>query len=145
MSTSKQLIIIYNADSTVRGKLNYAFRKLSSNSSDNPACAACDLTHGGLSLSEAPGWTMVKSEIESQQWKVTQWHRDEVEVSVKEWVQANGVRYPVALSRAQDGTSQEPKLVADSAELAKCAGDATKLYALLSEKGLVHQGSQPSL
>ena len=44
MSTKPQIIIIYNADSTVRGKLNYAYKKLSSSSSEEPVCGACEIT-----------------------------------------------------------------------------------------------------
>ena len=73
MSLTKQLLIIYNADASLRGKLNYAIRKLSASSSETPACAACDITHGGLSLKESPGWTSVKQSIEAQGWQVVQW------------------------------------------------------------------------
>ena len=139
MSNERQLIIIYNADASLRGKVSYAFRKLSTSTSDGPACAACDITHGGLSLNEIPGWTKVKGEIEAQGLTVVQWHRDEVEGGVKEWVQSNGVRYPAALSRDQGGSPEDMKLVADSGELAGCVGDANLFMKLLKEKGVMQE------
>ena len=39
---------------------------------------ACDITHGGLSLSESQGWVETKKEIEQADMKVVQWHRDEI-------------------------------------------------------------------
>jgi len=85
-------------------------------------------------LSEVPKWKETKHEIESQGWRVLQWHRDEVEAPVKEWVTTQSVRYPTVLSREASGEIQR---VADSGELASCAGDATKLIQLLKEKGLM--------
>ncbi|KAI7080622.1 hypothetical protein KC343_g20867, partial [Hortaea werneckii] len=118
MSASKQLIIIYNADSTIRGKLQYAYRKLSSSGPD-PACAACDITHGGLSLSEVPGWQKAKADIEAQGWKVTQWHRDEIEPGVKSWIDQEQVRYPTVLAKGQTD-EKDIRQVMDPAELAEC-------------------------
>lgn len=140
MASQKQLIIIYNANSSVRGKLTYAFNKLSK-SGDEPECAACDITHGGLSLKEAPGWVTAKKEIESQGWKVIQWHRDEVEQDVKDWVKNQDKRYPIIVSRSGGEIEQ----VADSGDLGVCAGDATKLLGLLKEKNLVDSGEESSL
>lgn len=134
------LIIIYNADSTWRGKAAYAYRKLSSSKTDEPACGACDITHGGLSLNETPNWTHTKREIESQGFKVKQWHRDEVERDVKEWLTSKGVRYPVVIK--QDGGLE---VVADSSELAQCAGDATRLVEILRRKGVLSEGSKAEL
>lgn len=78
--TQQTLYIIYNADSTAMGKLRYGFRKLSSKPSDQPACAACDITHGRtLSLTESPAWVAARQEIEARAGvKVVQWHRNEV-------------------------------------------------------------------
>lgn len=141
MATSQHIIVIYNADSTLRGKLTYAYRKLSTSSSKSPACAACDITHGGLSLSEVPGWKKAKMEIERQGCRVSQWHRDEVEASVKQWVKNQNLRYPLVLARGDD----HHQLVADSSELASCAGDAAKLLDLLKDKGVISGTAQPSL
>ena len=136
-TTPTQLLIIYNADSSIRGKITYAYRKLSSSSNQDPACAACDITHGGLSLKEVPGWTEAKRDIESQGVKVVQWHRDEVEDDVKNWVTAEGVRYPTVLVRNGERGAEGVRVVADSADLASCAGDATKLVGMLKEKGVL--------
>lgn len=141
MVTPSDLIVIYNANGTALGKLTYAWNKIKSSSKDEPACAACDITHGGLSLNEVPGWKVVKDEIERNGTRVVQWHRDEVDDVVREWVKANDVRYPVVLRR----TSDKIELVADSGELAGCAGDANKLLDLLKKKGFVEGNAQPSL
>lgn len=145
MATAKpQIIIIYNADSTIRGKINYVYRKISSSSEENPACAACDLTHGGLSLKEVPGWVKTKQEIESKGYEVIQWHRDEIKPDVKDWVKENTVRYPVVLSREKPDASKDLRVVADSSELASCAGDATKLVEILKSKDLLQDSSSTS-
>ncbi|TKA33373.1 hypothetical protein B0A50_00926 [Salinomyces thailandicus] len=142
MTSSKTLIIIYNADSTIRGKLQYAYRKLSSSSPD-PACAACDITHGGLSLSEVPGWKNAKSDIEARGWKVIQWHRDEIEPEIKSWIQKEKIRYPTVLVKGQTDVT-DTRQVMDSAELAECAGDAMKMVETLKKKAVLADGVQHS-
>ncbi len=83
---SKTLYILYNADASVLGKLNYGYRKLrQSKDCDDPACAACDITHGGLSLKETPEWVEVKKEIEGSGLEIVQWHRDEISANVMLW------------------------------------------------------------
>ena len=144
MATPTQLLIIYNADSTLRGKLTYAYRKISSSPAQDPACAACDITHGGLSLKEVPGWTKAKSDIEGQGVHVVQWHRDEIEADVKTWIGENGVRYPVVLAREGKEGVKGLKVVVDYSELAECAGDATRLVAILREKRVLPGGEQAS-
>ena len=67
------LYILYNATASPFGKLDYAFRKLTSRSSD-PPCSACDLTHGGLRLTETKAWSATKKRIPAD---VRQLHRDE--------------------------------------------------------------------
>ena len=142
MSEKGDLLIIYNADSTLRGKVTYAYRKLSSKQT---ACAACDITHGGLSLSEVPKWKETKQQIESQGWKVLQWHRDEVEQPVKEWIQANSIRYPTVLLRSKDDDGANLKMLADTGELVECAGDATRLLELLNKKNVTGETKTSSL
>lgn len=133
MTSKQDLIIIYNADSTIRGKLAYAYRKVTSSSKENPACAACDITHGGLSLDEVAGWKDAKKKIESEGFRVLQWHRDEVEEPVKQWAKSNDQRYPLVLLR-KDG---EMTLVADTPDLVSCAGDPNQLVEKLKEKKLI--------
>lgn len=145
MATATQLLIIYNADASIRGKLAYAYRKLSSSSDQDPACAACDITHGGLSLKEVPGWTTAKREIEAQGVQVLQWHRDEIEGDVKRWIGEQGIRYPVVLVRTGHEGVRDLKVVANSGELASCAGDATRLVRLLREKGVLQAATTSSL
>ncbi len=83
-SPSQTLYVLYNADASVMGKLRYSYRKITCPKDADPECAACDITHGGLSLKETPSWLEVKNEIEnSTGMKVTQWHRDELSSPVR--------------------------------------------------------------
>ncbi|KAL8631187.1 hypothetical protein Q9189_003128 [Teloschistes chrysophthalmus] len=75
------LYILYNADASVMGKLSYSYRKLTSKDPDKPACAACDITHGGLHLDETSQWKTAKAEIvgSGAVKEVKQLHRDELD------------------------------------------------------------------
>lgn len=80
---SQVLYILYNADASMMGKLSYGFRKVTCSKDAPPECAACEITHGGLSLKETPAWQSAKATIESSgQLSVVQWHRDEMDDSV---------------------------------------------------------------
>lgn len=81
--TNQTIYVLYNADASVMGKLRYGYRKTACPADGEPECAACDITHGGLSLKETPSWLEVKKEIEdSSDTKVVQWHRDELSPQV---------------------------------------------------------------
>lgn len=67
------LYILYNANASPIGKLGYAFRKIASSSSQ-PACSACDLTHGGLRFNETKEWSATKKRIDAN---IQQLHKDE--------------------------------------------------------------------
>lgn len=71
---STTIYILYNAKASLLGKLNYACRKISA-PADESACAACDLTHGGLRLNESEEWKATKQQIPVQ---VKQLHKDEL-------------------------------------------------------------------
>ncbi|RYO75177.1 hypothetical protein DL764_010571 [Monosporascus ibericus] len=80
--TSHTLYVLYNADASVMGKLRYGYRKITCPKNAESECAACDITHGGLSLKETPPWVEAKKEIESlSDAKVVQLHRDELSPS----------------------------------------------------------------
>jgi len=72
------IYILYNAKASLFGKLTYACRKLSA-PADQSACAACDLTHGGLRLNESDEWKATKQKIPAQ---VRQLHTDELTAEV---------------------------------------------------------------
>lgn len=72
--SSSTIYILYNAKASLFGKLNYACRKISA-PADQSACAACDLTHGGLRLSESEEWKATKQKIPAQ---IKQLHTDEL-------------------------------------------------------------------
>jgi hypothetical protein len=84
-TSSKTLYIVYNADATIMGKIRYGYRKITCPEDAEPTCAACEITHGGLSLKETPEWVTAKTQIEaSSALKVVQWHRDELSSEVSE-------------------------------------------------------------
>ncbi|KAF1832029.1 hypothetical protein BDW02DRAFT_632354 [Decorospora gaudefroyi] len=137
---SRTLYVLYNADASVMGKLKYGYRKICHSSEENPACAACDITHGGLSLKETPAWVEAKKEIEAESgYKVVQWHRDELSNEMKKFIESKGVSYPTIVSNQADGDFAE---VMNSSELAECKGDAQKVLARLREKGIMQQQKQ---
>jgi hypothetical protein len=92
-----------------------------------PILIGIEISSGGLSLKEVPGWIKTKQDIEAKGFEVIQWHRDEIKPDVKDWIKTSGVTYPVVLARTKPEASEDLKVVADTKELASCAGDATKL------------------
>ena len=155
---SKILYVLYNADATVMGKLRYGYRKITCPKDSDPVCAACDITHGGLSLSESTGWVMAKQKIEDIAGiKVVQWHRDEISAEVrrtgrsfsclagqlnclqlKDYLKAHGIRYPAVLVGS---SANQFELVMDSSELAGCKGDPEAFLKNLNGKGIVQDSS----
>ena len=75
------IYIVYNAKASVVGKLTYVYRKVKA-PKDESICAACDLTHGGINLTETEDWKKTKAKIGAD---VKQLHLDELteEVSSK--------------------------------------------------------------
>lgn len=79
----RTLYIVYNANGSVMGKITYAYRKLNCDKDSASPCAACDITHGGLSLKETPEWVQTKAEIQkSLNLQVKQQHQDELSPEV---------------------------------------------------------------
>ncbi len=72
------IYILYNANASALGKVQYAYRKMTA-PADNSPCAACDLTHGGLRFSETKNWTETRNRIAAE---VKQVHRDEASQEV---------------------------------------------------------------
>lgn len=71
--------ILYNANASILGKVQYAYRKITAPATDSP-CSACDLTHGGLRLTETPMWSSTKKRIGAE---VRQLHKDEADREVR--------------------------------------------------------------
>lgn len=143
-----RLYILYNADASIMGKLNYGYRKLCKpSSSTNPACAACDITHGGLSLSESEQWTSAKADMMKDYGaglKISQLHRDEVKEPLKTWIMQTGVKYPaVVRSRGDQDSVDSFELLVTREELAQCGGEPKALVKILRGKGTF--GEQASL
>ncbi|KAL1796005.1 hypothetical protein ACET3X_006229 [Alternaria dauci] len=138
---SGTLYVLYNADASIIGKLRYGYRKICHSTEGNPACAACDITHGGLSLKETPAWLEMKRVIEAESgYTIVQWHRDELSDEVKDFVKSNTVRYPTIISKGAGGSLTE---VMNSSELAACKGDAQNFISRLREEGVIQQ-TKPS-
>lgn len=80
------ILIIYNATTTLLGKITYSYRHITCKGSENPACAACDITHGGLHLDETKEWKAAKAELlksyDGAGVEVRQLHRDELDKNV---------------------------------------------------------------
>ncbi|KAL2049399.1 hypothetical protein ABVK25_010303 [Lepraria finkii] len=126
------LYILYNADASLMGKLNYGYRKCTA-PKDKPACSACDITHGGLHLDETAAWKEAKAEIASKgDVEVKQKHRDELSSDVRSFVEKNKLNYPMVLSGDEKG---DLRVTMDSQELASCGGNAQQFVAKLREKG----------
>lgn len=147
-TTSKPstLYILYNADASLLGKLNYGYRKICTPSSaENPACAACDITHGGLSLNETPEWSTAKKSIEADGVKVTQWHRDEMSKELRTWFEGSGAKYPAIVRSSEKEGGEAYELVLGREELAGCGGDPHVLVKKLRGKGVLNNGETASL
>ncbi len=95
---SSTIYIIYNAKGSILGKLNYACRKLTAPSDSSP-CAACDFTHGGLSLSETAQWKETKKQIGAD---VKQLHIDELSQEVRPPFTIFNLRSPTAAPRSEE-------------------------------------------
>ncbi|KAL8692677.1 MAG: hypothetical protein Q9218_002350 [Villophora microphyllina] len=127
------LYILYNADASVMGKLSYGYRKLTSKDPDKPACAACDITHGGLRLDETAQWKSVKADfVKSGAVKeVKQLHRDELDTETKAFVQSQSLQYPMVLAQREAG---ELRVVMDEKQLAGFKGDSHAFLQILKER-----------
>lgn len=80
MSENSTIIyIIYNANGSILGKVQYAYAKLTCPKDAESPCAACDLTHGGLKLHESDEWKATKKQIPAM---VRQLHLDELDSEV---------------------------------------------------------------
>ncbi|KAL8764543.1 MAG: hypothetical protein Q9209_007974 [Squamulea sp. 1 TL-2023] len=127
------LYILYNADASIMGKLSYGYRKLTSRDPNKPACAACDITHGGLHLDETSQWKSAKAELvgSGAVKDVRQLHRDELDAEVRGFVQAQGLGYPMVLAKGEGGGL---RCVVSSEELAGFKGDPRVFMQRVREK-----------
>ncbi|KAI4128436.1 MAG: hypothetical protein LQ347_004180 [Umbilicaria vellea] len=111
------IYILYNANASILGKVQYAYRKITAPPTDSP-CAACDLTHGGLRLTETPMWSSAKKRIGAE---VRQLHKDEANREILDFVRDQHATYPLILAR---GTPEDAlKVVMTTSELAGCSKD----------------------
>lgn len=81
MSANSTIIyILYNANGSILGKVKYGYEKLCAPKDGPSPCAACDLTHGGLRLSESEQWKETEKQIAA---KVVKLHLDELDQEVR--------------------------------------------------------------
>ncbi|KAI4085980.1 MAG: hypothetical protein LQ344_007951 [Seirophora lacunosa] len=127
------------------GKLSYGYRKLTAKDPDNkPACAACDITHGGLHLDETAQWKAAKAEVvrSGAVADVKQFHRDELDgemddgslsrlLQTKTFVQSQGLHFPMVLAK---GEGSGLRSVMSSEELATFKGDPQAFMQKLRQK-----------
>ncbi|KAI4101446.1 MAG: hypothetical protein L6R37_004921 [Teloschistes peruensis] len=127
------LYILYNADASVMGKLSYSYRKLTSRDPDKPACAACDITHGGLHLDETSQWKTAKAEIvgSGAVKEVKQLHRDELDKETKSFVQSQSLRYPMVLAQEE---ASGLRVLMDDRQLAGFKGNPQTFMQNLRER-----------
>ncbi|KAI4113248.1 MAG: hypothetical protein LQ345_005732 [Seirophora villosa] len=110
------------------GKLSYGYRKLTAKDPDNkPACAACDITHGGLHLEETAQWKAAKAEVvrSGAVADVKQFHRDELDG------ESQGLHFPMVLAK---GEGSGLRSVMSSEELATFKGDPQAFMQKLRQK-----------
>jgi len=86
MSSTLTIFILYNASASLWGKIGYGVRRLSAVSDGPSACAALELTHGGLKSEEKPEWKAIKNQIPA---KVEQLFHDELPVDVSYFLMAS--------------------------------------------------------
>lgn len=137
MSSSNVLptiYIIYNAKSTLLGKFNYVYRKTTCpDPADNPACAACELTHGpSLRLSESQEWTKTKSRILHV--NVVQVHIDERPATLAKWMKENGILAPAVVAQLSGNSADQFKQLMTLEDLARVRHDHEKFLELLRDR-----------
>ncbi|MCJ1284950.1 hypothetical protein MMC26_004287 [Xylographa opegraphella] len=123
-SARSVIYILYNANANLIGKLDYAVKKFRA-SPENSPCSACDLTHGGLRLTETKDWTATKEKIPAT---VKQLHRDELSEELLTFVSQNGLKYPVVLGQPPSGAFQ---VLLTSEDLSEVSKDHTAFLSLL--------------
>ena len=139
------IYILYNARGSLLGKANYAYRKLTSpspsaasastSSPNQPdresVCAACDLTHAGLSLTETPLWKSTKRRLISSGGsktavQVEQLHQDELTPELRTWMKGKEMVYPMVLARMEQDEQERTEVVMSREELGRCGRRSVK-------------------
>jgi hypothetical protein len=151
MSASSAIIyILYNANGSILGKVKYGYEKICAPRDGPSPCAACDLTHGGLKLSESEQWKQTEKQIPA---KVVKLHLDELdpEVSIRnspysllqltcnqlrDYIKTNVLSTPVVLARS-NGPLQALLLSEELEKLKKDhEGFLSMLFSRAGEKGI---------
>ncbi|KAK5019903.1 hypothetical protein BJ546DRAFT_839474 [Cryomyces antarcticus] len=123
-----RVYIVYNADGSAMGKIKYACSKIMSSPSGSP-CAACDLTHNGLHITETSKWSSTKSRIGAAE--VRQLHRDELSSELKQFIDSQKLELPIVLG--QESEDDALKVLMDREELRVCSKDHEQFLAVLQE------------
>ncbi|KAI9696217.1 MAG: hypothetical protein M1836_005770 [Candelina mexicana] len=122
------IYILYNADASAMGKIQYAYRKLTAPPDESP-CAACDLTHNGLRLTETKEWSNAKSRIGAE---VKQLHKDEADRQIVDFVKTQGIEYPLVLGRPSAG--EDLRVLMTAQDLAASCKDHESFLSMLARK-----------
>ena len=149
-ATSTIIYILYNANGSIVGKVKYGYEKLTCDKNGPSPCAACDLTHGGLKLSESEEWKRIEQKIPA---KVIKLHLDELEPEVsspsspwlmtpsnwhqlRDYIKTHGLSTPVILGRSNGPL--RALLLSDELEKLKKdhEGFLSMLFARAGEKGI---------
>lgn len=106
-SNDPTIYIVYNAKSTLLGKVNYVYRKATCpNPATDPACAACELTHGpSLSLSESSQWKQTKARISNA--NIVQIHLDERPAPLFQWMKQHAISAPAVIIKPAISSNEE--------------------------------------
>jgi hypothetical protein len=136
-STPTTIFVLYNAKASILGKLTYGYRKICSNA-DQPACAACDLTHGGLKLDESAEWKETKQKIPAQ---IKQLHQDELTPELSGFMKSQGLKFPVILGQQTPDSPLLPLMTAD--DLKTVSKDHSQFLKALEAKAHENHFSWP--
>ncbi|KAI1829195.1 hypothetical protein DTO027I6_9908 [Penicillium roqueforti] len=137
-STDPTIYIVYNAKSTLLGKVNYVYRKKTCpDPAINPACAACELTHGpSLSLSESSQWKQTKACIGNA--NLVQIHLDERPGPLFEWMKEHALSPPAVIIkpviRSGRGESENFKVLLTAEDLAHVRNDHGEFLGMLKSR-----------
>ncbi|KMU92400.1 hypothetical protein CIHG_10221 [Coccidioides immitis H538.4] len=130
---STTLYIIYNAKSSLLGKINYVYRKSTCpDPATKPACAACELTHGvSLRLAESAEWKATKARILHA--TIMQLHTDELPPALADWIRQAKVQTPAVVVQP-DVASTDFQVLLMSEDLARVRLDHGAFLRLLQSR-----------
>ena len=119
--------VIYDADGTRFGEIKYII----GHALGLIECSACSITH--TSKAEKDEWKNLKQKCEMKT-KIIQWHRDEVNDKVNDFIKSENVKYPVVIVESRDS---KLSVGLNDIELKACSGSIEQMLEKLKEKQIV--------